>query len=137
MKVIKVEGGKHYVIGGPVCQSCKGTGWFDYNAGAPKMPCHDCYGTGFQAVEGWSNDRKEEWLRENAPTKIKGLYRKNWSIHPEELRIRVDVFTSCYEWEVVYISHDRDGDEEAIVAENKDKSLALTAAVINVAKEEK
>jgi hypothetical protein len=139
-KILKVVGDRHHIEGGVKCLSCEGKGrrMVQPIYGKPniKERCPFCSGTGVQAVELWPDARKAEWLRANAPIKVLGRYRKKRPINPDQLIIRVDLYTSVYEWEIVYIEDYRDGPEEAELAADKDKSKALTAAVIAVAEEE-
>ena len=144
MKVISVVGEgaerRTYVDGGPPCPSCNGTGWFDYNAGVPKMPCRDCDGTGLIPVELWPDAVKAERLNRNMPHPLKD---GNREVYVQELSIRQPLLFSGehYHWEVVAVSDPDDalcnGRTEVYLGESKDFSAALTAAVIAVAEEEK
>ena len=122
MKVIKIVGKgakrRTYVSDGPGCPSCNGTGWFDYNAAVPKMPCLDCHGTGFKAVEDWTDAVKAEWLSNNISDHL------SWAIENGYY-----VYTIC--------QGEFTGERETELAENDDFSAALTAAVIAVAEGDK
>jgi len=140
MKVLKVVGEgaerKTYVEDGLACPEmwlaggsweygCGGTGIATHRVfrggvmvAKPGGPCFHCHGTGFKAVEDWTDAVKAEWLSNNISDHL------SWAIENGYY-----VYTIC--------QGEFTGEKETELAENDDFSAALTAAVIAVAEGDK
>ena len=137
MKVIKIVGEgaerRTYVEGGPKCERCKGEGMYYASSGDDddKMGvyiCGVCQGTGFKAVEGWTDAVKIgvllEWSR-----KLDGRDWGRFKIEKRKVqRNKKKVWRYFIETYPRYLSPEPEGGTP---------SEALTAAVIAVAEGEK